>query len=298
MASPVLPPVIEPEPPQIFATDFQFGTDGDDVLTVRNAEIIRGGVLYGREGNDKLFGSEYRDALEGEEGNDTLRGRQGDDILKGGEGDDDLRGGQGNDILNGGTGADVLHGGQGNDILVFDNADFDSVDSSIRKDGNVSINQNVYNGGTGFDVIQVGAQSDGAAEINFVGRGIKNVEAVVAKDEATTESVTIGLSEIARSADDASGADKNAFTFIGNGGDDTLNLIGGKWNLISATPDDLAELGSDEAAELVDAGASADDVDGLRGLVFQKNETLVTIWTDLDPEQILLNDSGLALFAG
>ena len=71
------------------------GSDGDDIITASNNDIIRGG--------------DGKDILNGVAGNDTLLGGQQFDRLNGGVGDDVLDGGQGIEVLTGGAGSDLFY---------------------------------------------------------------------------------------------------------------------------------------------------------------------------------------------
>ena len=71
------------------------GSDGDDIITASNNDIIRGG--------------DGKDVINGLAGNDTLLGGRQFDRLNGGAGDDVLDGGQGFEVLTGGTGSDLFY---------------------------------------------------------------------------------------------------------------------------------------------------------------------------------------------
>jgi Ca2+-binding RTX toxin-like protein len=140
--------------------DSLYGEDGDDVLYGdRGYTTTPGGVdgkdrLFGQAGNDKLFGEGGNDTLEGDDlggpfgddllvgddGDDTLHSRDGNDTLLSGSGADALWGGKGDDVLNGGPGADVLMGEEGNDTFQLD---FTSADGT----------QDTMVGGLGKDTI-------------------------------------------------------------------------------------------------------------------------------------------------
>ena len=132
------------------------GTDANNTLDFRAAELrniseIDGGlgndriyasqkddVVKGGAGNDYILGESGDDRLEGNAGDDRLYGGVGDDRIIGGEGDDRLYGGDGNDVLNGGAGADILDGGAGGDVLVVGDGDIakggDGTDRMVAED--------------------------------------------------------------------------------------------------------------------------------------------------------------------
>lgn len=96
-------------------TGIAAGFDGNDTV---QASHDRAGLLFGGNGNDKVFGGNHADFLFGNAGNDTIRGGDGDDLLVGSAGNDKLFGGNGNDLIEGGDGRDVLYGDAGNDVLI------------------------------------------------------------------------------------------------------------------------------------------------------------------------------------
>jgi CubicO group peptidase (beta-lactamase class C family) len=107
-----------------------FGLGGNDTLRGASRQA---NVLFGNEGNDRLYGGRQDDVLNGGAGNDQLFGDRGNDLLVGGAGDDYLSGGRGDDQLKGGAGSDQLFGDNGNDYL---------------------------DGGAGFDILKGGKGND------------------------------------------------------------------------------------------------------------------------------------------
>jgi CubicO group peptidase (beta-lactamase class C family) len=106
-----------------------FGNEGNDRLYGgRQDDVLNGG-----SGNDRLFGDRGNDFLVGGSGDDYLSGGKGDDRLKGGSGRDQLFGDDGNDYLDGGAGFDILNGGKGNDTL-FDYYGGDRLTGGSGKD--------------------------------------------------------------------------------------------------------------------------------------------------------------------
>lgn len=93
-----------------------FAGAGNDVVVV-NGSLTQNAILFGEDGNDKLFGGRGNDGLDGGAGNDKLFGGAGHDVLCGGNGNDFLFGQGGNDHLGGGAGNDHLFGEAGNDLL-------------------------------------------------------------------------------------------------------------------------------------------------------------------------------------
>jgi Ca2+-binding RTX toxin-like protein len=91
-----------------------FGLEGNNTLRGASRQA---NVLFGNEGNDRLYGSRQDDVLNGGSGNDRLFSDRGNDLLVGGSGDDYLSGDEGNDRFKGGAGSDRLFGDKGNDYL-------------------------------------------------------------------------------------------------------------------------------------------------------------------------------------
>ena len=74
-------------------------------------------TVYGDQGNDTIYGSAGNDWLVGGDGNDTIYGGAGNDWITGDSGNDFVSGDAGNDTLSGGDGKDTLSGGSGVDLL-------------------------------------------------------------------------------------------------------------------------------------------------------------------------------------
>lgn len=73
------------------------GTSGRDTLGKGNSKDAD--VIFGKNGNDKLFGGEFGATLYGGKGNDKLRGGDNDDMLAGEKGKDKLTGNGGQDTF-------------------------------------------------------------------------------------------------------------------------------------------------------------------------------------------------------
>lgn len=120
------------------------GGDGDDAIVINAG--VRGGAVYGGDGNDTILGGNGHDRLYGQDGDDTLDGRVGHDRVYGGRGHDSLFGGDppaganggsdGNDSLLGGDGDDALRPGPGGD-LGDGGADLDRVLTASRPGSSV-----------------------------------------------------------------------------------------------------------------------------------------------------------------
>ncbi|MEM8651961.1 MAG: DUF4114 domain-containing protein [Pseudomonadota bacterium] len=145
--------------------DKLYGISGDDYLAGGNGNDELSGnsgndILYGNNGSDVLNGNSGNDELYGGSGSDTLSGNSGDDVLEGNSGDDTLSGGSGNDTLSGGSGKDTLNGGSGNDELLGgsgnDTLNGNSGDDQISGESGAD----TLNGHSGADVISGGTGSD------------------------------------------------------------------------------------------------------------------------------------------
>lgn len=95
------------------------GTDRNNTLDFRGAELDNIGEINAGAGNDRVYGSNGDDTILGDAGNDRLYGMDGADDLSGGAGNDLLYGGSGNDELSGGAGNDRMEGGSGDDLFTF-----------------------------------------------------------------------------------------------------------------------------------------------------------------------------------
>jgi Ca2+-binding RTX toxin-like protein len=138
------------------------GLAGNDTLRGASRQA---NVLFGNEGNDRLYGGRQDDVLNGGSGHDRLYGDRGNDLLVGGSGDDYLWGGEGDDRLKGGSGRDQLFGDEGNDYL-DGGAGFDILnggkgnDTLFDYDGGDRLT-----GGSGKDVFGVGGALSKSASV-------------------------------------------------------------------------------------------------------------------------------------
>ena len=92
-----------------------YGGNGDD----RIWSSVGNDTLFGGSGNDEIFGSDGNDFISGGAGDDILVGGKGNDVIEGGDGSDVILGEEGDDIIEGGSGADILDGGEGNDTISY-----------------------------------------------------------------------------------------------------------------------------------------------------------------------------------
>jgi CubicO group peptidase (beta-lactamase class C family) len=139
-----------------------FGLEGNDTLRGASRQA---NVLFGNEGNDRLYGGRQDDVLNGGAGNDRLFGDRGNDLLVGGSGDDYLSGGKGDDRLKGGAGNDQLFGDKGNDYL-DGGAGFDILDGGKGNDTLVDYDGgDRLTGGKGKDQFWVGGALSKAASV-------------------------------------------------------------------------------------------------------------------------------------
>jgi CubicO group peptidase (beta-lactamase class C family) len=139
-----------------------FGLAGNDILRGASRQA---NVLFGNEGNDRLYGGRQDDVLNGGAGNDRLFGDRGNDLLVGGAGDDYLSGGEGDDRLKGGAGLDRLFGNNGNDYL-DGGAGIDRLDGGKGNDTLIDYDGgDRLTGGSGNDIFGVGGALSKAASI-------------------------------------------------------------------------------------------------------------------------------------
>ena len=231
------------------------GSVNGDVLMGEGDDDFRGfggtvvGVIYGEEGDDKIWLDQAGAEVDGGAGQDTVYARNdvvaldgveviilqgGDDIsatgdlgdndIYGNTGDNALLGARGNDRLNGRAGDDVWDGMTGDDILLGGSGN-DHLDGGT---GNDTLNGGVGNdtligntgddlllGGIGNDVIIGGAGNDllqgGAGRDSFVFQALADVEFGVST--ARILDFTHGWDVI-----DLSDMVDGAFAFLGTGG--------------------------------------------------------------------------------
>ncbi len=138
------------------------GLAGNDTLRGASRQA---NVLFGNEGNDRLYGGRQDDVLNGGSGHDRLFGDRGNDLLVGGSGDDYLWGGEGDDRLKGGSGRDQLFGDDGNDYL-DGGAGFDILNGGKGNDDLFDYDGgDRLTGGSGKDVFGVGGALSKSASV-------------------------------------------------------------------------------------------------------------------------------------
>ena len=141
-----------------------------------------------------------RATIVGTSGDDVLKGTSGEDVIAGLGGDDRLRGGSGADYLCGGDGNDQLYGDDGRDSLVGDAGDDD------------------LDGGADLDLVHFpGAPRD--VNVNFARRFIAG--------DGDDDVVRVEGAEGSEFGDNFVGNDEPNI-FLGRGGDDALNGLGGR----------------------------------------------------------------------
>jgi len=97
-----------------FVKETQFLSSGSNLEAFLGAP----NVVFGEEGEDRLFLGRENDVVLAGPGSDLVFAGLGDDVVAGGAGDDDLRGGAGDDVVAGNAGNDAIRGGAGDDILI------------------------------------------------------------------------------------------------------------------------------------------------------------------------------------
>ena len=111
--------------------------DGDNLANILNGVAGEENIIFGYDGNDKIYGVDYQnpsvtmqgqgaDTIFGGAGNDVIYGYGGNDTLYGDgpsksldSGNDRLFGGDGDDFFRGGMGKDFFDGGDGFDRISF-----------------------------------------------------------------------------------------------------------------------------------------------------------------------------------
>ncbi|MBO9449020.1 hypothetical protein J7426_02045 [Tropicibacter sp. R16_0] len=284
---------IDPDRP-VFT--YIYGTEGDDVLSVQEGEILRGlsgndtidvgeyaeahggdgddrfsvkvgGNANGDAGNDTLVG--YNSYLDGGDGNDSLEGT--DNWLDGGDGDDTLydggggylRGGDGNDRLfqYGGRG----YGGVGNDSLY-------GVDGS-----------ELY-GGAGDDVLTSASGDAGTYSTDaFGGEGNDRILAYSGKADGGAGEDTLIASVPENFADDI-----GRITLTGGDGVDRFGFVTG------IAPDEQSGSNAYDAPPPSDDPADTSDNEptGTADEDYERNILQTVTITDFDPqtEQLVIEE--------
>ena len=147
-------------------------------------------------------GSDFNDSITGSGGDNQLVGRAGNDALFGVDGNDSLLGGAGRDTLDGGLGNDTLDGGAITDTLNLDDLNIAS-----------------YASATGAVAVNLDAGTSSGAAGNDI---LRNINMVVGS----------------ASADTLSGSNRTEFAefFEGGAGDDTIDGLGGNFDVAMFSP--------------------------------------------------------------
>ncbi len=132
-----------------------FGSDAAETIVGRlpdkDGGFMKGAVLYGNGGDDRMTGTGADDLLGGGSGKDEIRANGGADVVLGGGGDDHLNGGGGGDVILGGGGRDRMLGGGGKDEMHGGNGR-DKMSGGNGRDE--------IHGGKGQDIMTGGADAD------------------------------------------------------------------------------------------------------------------------------------------
>lgn len=175
-------------------------TDGSDIDTIRNIEIV--------------VGSANADVITGDALNNTLIGGGGDDLIRGYAGANKLVGGDGNDVFESGSGNDTFIGDAGNDTVTYANAG-SGIKATLYSGGNII--------GNGNDVISSGVEK-------LVGSALNDT--IIGSSSVLTLDGGLG-NDILRDNETYS-SDNVVSTLLGGSGDDTFTggfdgdkLIGG-----------------------------------------------------------------------
>lgn len=214
-------------------------------------------------------------------------------------GDDVLKGGKGDDHLFGGGGADRLSGGKGDDTFEFDINDF--FDAEGEEITHTKVNKkgkekeiSTYDGGKGFDTIDAtgfNGGDGGPNTLDFSGKGIKGVEAIIGNGEDSLN-VKVSLNEIAKESDSDGKNNKkvddpfdDSFLAIGI---NSLDFADEGWTFGGsvAKPAGADEFLEDKLEGHLDKVAGVDGVDDVFAYVFMKGSREVIIYTDLSPEEL------------
>lgn len=196
---------------------------GDDVINFSTQKYNYGNiVIYGGEGDDKIWLNDGNDKVFGGEGNDEIYSGNGNDEIFGGLGDDIIYAGNDNDIIDGGSGVNELFGEEGDDIFIAGSG-ADKID-----------------GGNGFDTVSY-VNSNEAVNIN-----LQNNE--ISGGDANNDNITNIENVIGSSFDDEIIGNSQENTLNGGNGNDVLQGGLGNdtyiYNSNSGT-DIITEIGSD-----------------------------------------------------
>jgi Beta-lactamase/RTX calcium-binding nonapeptide repeat (4 copies) len=234
------------------------GLAGNDTLRGASRQA---NVLFGNEGNDRLYGGRQDDVLNGGSGNDRLYGDRGNDLLVGGSGDDYLWGGEGDDRLKGGSGRDQLFGDEGNDYL---------------------------DGGAGFDILNGGKGNDtlfdydgGDRLTGGKGKDIFGVGGALSKSASVVTDFKIGQDQIkvlrlGAGFENLTFKDNKGGTIIFDGGQAIAELQGVKASRLNADSFIFgkAELATELQTNLTKSLAEDPTATGLSSVVFAPDGTV------------------------
>jgi CubicO group peptidase (beta-lactamase class C family) len=234
------------------------GLAGNDTLRGASRQA---NVLFGNEGNDRLYGGRQDDVLNGGSGHDRLFGDRGNDLLVGGSGDDYLSGGEGDDRLKGGSGRDQLFSDDGNDYL---------------------------DGGAGFDILNGGKGNDDLFDYDggdrLTGGGGKDVFGVggaLSKSASVVTDFKIGDDQIkvlrlGAGFENLSFKDNKGGTIVFDGGQAIAELQGVKASRLKADSFIFgkAELATELQANLTQSLAEDPTATGLSSVVFAPDGTV------------------------
>ncbi len=113
-----------------------YANDGNDIINLSSTKYNHSDtIIYGGDGDDRIWSSVGDDKLFGGSGNDEIYGGTGNDTISGGNGNDILVGGIGNDTIEGGSGNDEIFGSEGDDVI-FGSVGADSLDGGEGEEEN------------------------------------------------------------------------------------------------------------------------------------------------------------------
>lgn len=242
------------------------GNAGNDTITLL-APVVGGVTVNGGNDSDTVNGSALADLLATTgveranlgDGNDTITTDNTAIFVDAGAGNDSVTTGTGADTVVAGTGNENISTGTGNDIIRFAGGELTAADT-------------VAGGGqTTFDAIEL--TSAGSAVLTNV-TGIERLDLTVAGTYTLSPVNAVGLGTILGST----GADTinidtliTAVTINGNGGTDTVNLLGnidysvstiGIATITSADGEDTINASANGAGIVVRSGTDDDSITG------------------------------------
>jgi len=205
-------------------------------LTMANLILAsNSNAIYGSSAADRMDGTNGSDELHGLGGNDYILGYAGNDFLYGDDGDDTIDGGAGNDAMDGGAGGDVFYvtngdsvvGGTGRDTIIVVDAlgtgyILNMGTSGVERVQATSLGD-VIDASTSSDWVQIYA---GGGADTITGSAFGDVINIVSAE--ATINAGGGRDTIVFDVFDGTGISinlgaMNAESFIGRGGNDTIN---------------------------------------------------------------------------